>query len=528
MRKTLLLLLPIALLALFFIALLPVKHPYVASTPLRVNLPYCPTSFDPRVTTDPTSATLHLMLHEGLTRLNDEGDVELCLAKHYTVSPDKKTYTFHLKKSTFSDGSKLTAFNFERSWKQLIEPSFISRASELMFCLKNAKEIKLGRTTEPLGVKALDPYTLEVTLNEPTPYFLKLLAYPTYFPTHPDLNATVAQGKPPITNGPFKMEAPLSHDKLCLVKNRAFHKASKVDLEHIILDIVPDEMTALYLFNQGQNHWFGGLFMPIPPDSLDSILAKHTLRQKPTTGFTFFCFNNDHPLLRNLNIRKAIHIALDPTSLADIFPVLVHATSTGPTPQTFWNKYDLPPIEIPCEASAKELFDQGLKELELEKESLPPLSMIYFNSDLYKSIAQVFQERLQTKLGLSIKLHTTPITEHFHKLKTKNYDMAITAWVSQFDDPVNYLERFDASSSNKNYSGWEDSQFTHLIKCSYQKESKERALLLHQAESLIIEELPILPLYHFNLTYLQNEQLENVQISPLGLVDFRYAFFKIM
>lgn len=498
----------------------------VTTQTLKVNISYSPYSLDPRTSTDPVTATLHLMLFEGLTRLNQDGTTTLCLAKSYALSKDKMTYTFHLKKSCFSDGSPLTAYDFERSWKEAVSPDFIGRASELFFCIKNAKAIKLGDKEKELGVVAKDEYTLQVTLNHPAPYFLNLLSYPTFFPIHRTFSSQESKGNPLISNGPFQLKNKINNNKICLKKNPFFHHQKRVQLTHIELDVVSDATTSFYLFQKEQNHWFGGFLEALPVDSIQEILTNYTLIEKPTTGFCFCSVNVTNPILSNLNIRKALYQAMNPPSLIQDFPILAHETAMGPTPTQFWKTHNMKPLTIEINEDPLTLFNRGIDELGIDKKEFPSLNLIYFPCDAYKRIAQIFQQRLKSLLNIDLKLVVTPASEHYHKLSSQDYDLSISAWISQFNDPLNYLQRLNGTS-NKNHPGWINTSFTKLLdKSLWADNQTARIHLLHAAESLIAEQIPLIPLYHFNLTYLQHHALKGVHISPLGLTDFRYAYFE--
>lgn len=516
------------LLPLFFIALLTVfsasgqKYVQPRQT-LKISLAYPPRTADPRTSTDPVSTTFYLMLFEGLFRLDEEGNAQKALVRDYEVSDDRTVYTFHLKKSLFSDGSHLTAYDFERSWKTAVSPEFASRASELLLCIKNAKKQLEGKG-DTLGVEAIDDLQLKVTLEAPTPYFLQLLAFPTFFPVHSSMDS---QKTSLIGNGPFALTSDLNSSTIHLEKNPYFHEHNLVHLNQIELAIIPDGMTAFYLFRQEKNHWFGGFFQPLPFDSTDEILSNYELKERATNGLCFSCVNLKNPLLSNLNVRKAIYSAMEPQILAKQFPVIVSQQAHGITPTTFWKQNNI--YHTPCTGNvhSKQLFEQGLTELGMSPGQLPSLTLIYQTNGFHKSMAELIQENLRINLGLSIKLVATCIPEHYVRLVNGNYDLSISAWIAQFHDPINYLARLSHLDCNKNYPRWENPSFTKLLEKSALTEDKTlRATFLHEAETILMQELPLMPLYHFNLTYLQHPKLKNVHISPLGLTDFRYAYFE--
>ena len=163
----------------------------------RVNVVDEPQSLDPRRARDLSSLTLTRMLFEGLTRLGKEEKAEPALAEKIDVSNDLKTYTFHLRHSSWSNGDAVTAKDFVYAWKKILDPQFVSENAFQLYVIKNAKAVKQGTLPlEELGIRMKDPYTLEVELEYPFPSFLELLAIPIFFPINAAQDAASPNGPP--------------------------------------------------------------------------------------------------------------------------------------------------------------------------------------------------------------------------------------------------------------------------------------------------------------------------------------------
>ncbi len=187
----------------------PPKEPLLLR--LAFNAP--PTTLDPRKSGDFISSTLICLIYEGLTRCAPGGGLKAALAEKIEISPDGLIYTFTLRPSHWSDGHPVTAFDFEKSWKEIINPSFASPAAYLLFPIKNAEKIAKGELgIEEVGIQAKDARTFRVELERPTPYFLSLTAFPLLLPAPlhleqasgdvsngplPDRKAPIRQGDPP-------------------------------------------------------------------------------------------------------------------------------------------------------------------------------------------------------------------------------------------------------------------------------------------------------------------------------------------
>src|SRR6267154_5848801 len=181
----------------------------VAQT-LRINIRGEPQALDPRKTRSLSGQNLVRMLFEGLTRINKEEKAELALASSVSISSDLKTYTFYLKDSLWSNADPVLASDFAYTWKKMLSPGFPSDTSFHLYVIKNAKAAKEGKLqVDLIGVKVLDEKTFEVELENPTPYFLDLVAMSAFFPVNQKVdekNPSWSQNAATyVSNGPFQL-----------------------------------------------------------------------------------------------------------------------------------------------------------------------------------------------------------------------------------------------------------------------------------------------------------------------------------
>ena len=192
---------------------------------LRISFALYPPSIDPRFSSDFTSSTLICLVFEGLTQCQAGGNIELALSEKVDISPDQLTYIFHLRPSLWSDGTAVTAYDFEKSWKKILDPSFQSPTAYLFYCIRNARDAYQGKISlDAVGIRCIDEKTLMVVLEHPAPYFLSLTATPAYLPVPPDREEQfeILNGNKPIpfvSNGPFTIQQIQPNAQIDLKKN---------------------------------------------------------------------------------------------------------------------------------------------------------------------------------------------------------------------------------------------------------------------------------------------------------------------
>lgn len=495
---------------------------------VRINFTYNPLTLDPRKSTDPISNTLHLMLYEGLTHLEPDGSLSLALANSIDRSQNDLVYTFHLKKTYWSNGQELTAYHFQNSWKELLSPDFPSLASHLLFPIKNAEKAKKGLCSiEEVGIKAFDDATLIVELEKPTPYFLELTAFPTYFPLpHQNQDIDFSKNKPAdlVSNGPFKLTLWKNEDEILAEKNPYFWNEQAMKIDCIYTTIISDERTALQLFEKGNLDWLGGLISPLPIDAISHLNQANKLKIHPIAGTNFSAFNTKQYPFNNLHIRRAFAYAINRQIIIDNVIQMFDLIATGPVPSIFKDVQEKKFFIDGNIEEAKKEFEIGLQELGISKKDFPPVTYSYFSSELQQKLALSLQSQWKQILGVEVKLESKELKIFLNQLRQSKFMFAQMSWIAQFYDRMTFLERFIKADTFRNYSSWENLTYQELISRSFNAANKsERNQILEEAESILIDEMPIAPLYHYNVLYLKNPQLKNIQISPLGHVDFRYS-----
>lgn len=503
---------------------------------LFLNIPSDPSTLDPRKGGDFVSSVFHFLLFDGLTRLDDNGKVGLSLADRVEISDDRKTYTFHLKEAYWSDGAPITAWDFEKSWKDILHPDFPAMNAHLLYSIKNAEGAKIGKKSlTEVGIASIDAKTLQVTLERPTPYFLELIAFCVFYPVnsemdHYDPDWEQQTGKKFICSGPFCLKDWKRNNMIALEKNHYYSKVDQMILEEISFSIVNSEMTTLQMFEKGQVDIVGQPLIPLPSDAIPELVKNSKLHVYPVPATTFCSFNISAFPFDNVNIRKAFSYAINRREIVQNITQLNEPPALGIIPpvlkkngimRSFFNDGD---FEL-----AKLYFERGIKELGISREDFPKIKYLYSNSESHHKIAQALQQQWQEAFHITIDLECIDKKILMHLLKTRNYQIAQTFWMAQYNDPMNIFERFKYRSNVKNYPGWEDEKFIQLLNASDEAKNEiERYALLEQAEEIFLDQMPIAPIYHWNSAYITKPYIKSFGTAPIGNGFFDRVFIEEM
>ncbi|MBM3184046.1 MAG: peptide ABC transporter substrate-binding protein [Chlamydiae bacterium] len=503
-------------LLLILLLLIGCAHSPPPPSTLNLTIHSYPSTFDPRKSGDFLSSTLICLMFEGLTRPLPDGNVELALAEHFEISQDRCVYTFHLRDAFWSDGHPILAKDFETSWKAIISPTFPSLSPYLLCPIKNGEKCVKGELDpQELGVIALDEKTLQVELEKPTSDFLSLTAFPLFFPipSHQESFSST------ICSGPFRILKSSFNQEILLEKNPHFWNRSFPSFERIRIQVVPDENTAIEMFERGEIDWIGAPYSPIPPDSL-ALLQNH-LRYLPMAASTFIACNTKEFPFQNLNLRKALSLSLDRKSIVKGITYETGIPAFRPIPPSLWKQSLTPLFEVGREEKAKEFFEKALDELKITREHFNTITLYYKSGQVEKKIAQALQRAWEKTLGISLKIEQLDPAIHLQKLHAHDFQLAVSSWIAQIPDPANLLERFRLRTHSKNYSGWENEQYASLIEKTGDLEDPiQRESLLIQAEEILAKELPLIPLYHWTSPTLVSPRLKEMPITKNGAVLF--------
>lgn len=451
------------------------------------------------------SLCLSKWLFDGLTRVDANGVPQLSGAASYEVSLDGLSYTFALREAKWSDGSPVTAHDYEASWKYALDPKTLCATPELFYCIKNAEQRHKGEVpAQAVGVRALDSQTLLVELAYLCPSFLHQIASPVFLPLkNPEKEAV-------LFNGAFVIDQWDRGNRLLLKKNPMFWNRDRVMLNAIDISFVQDQAT-LRLFQDGKIDWAGDPLSFMSIEALADLEAASLLQKQPSSYISWIYTNVNHPILKSKLIRQALSLAFDRNKMEN------HACGT---PLPYFLSFKNPDYSenIP---QARELFEKGLKELGLERTSFPVLKLRYSEHPRMKKMAPYLQQAWESALGIKIELVFSDWNTFRSNLIGGNFELAMCNEVSQSPDPLGILGRF--SLADMNYAQWTDREFQTLFKQAMTSETlSKRNLLLEAAEQILIADVPVIPIATMVFDYIKNPNLTGY-VFDLSILDFSYA-----
>ncbi|WP_010648334.1 peptide ABC transporter substrate-binding protein [Oceanobacillus massiliensis] len=495
---------------------------------LRLNNGVEPTSLDPSIGFDAVSWDPLNNLMEGLTRLDQESVAGPGAAEDWDISEDGLTYTFHIREdANWSNGDPVVAEDFVYAWKYMLDPETASAAAFLGYFIKGGEAFNLGEgSADDVGVSAIDEKTLEVVLEAPTGFFLDVLTNPAFFP----VNHAVAEENPEwfaeaesfVSNGPFTLESWEHEQEMVFAKNPEYWDADTVKLDKVHWAMVNDTNTQYQMFETGDLDTAS-----IPPELSDDLIDGDNVYIGDYGGLEFFRFNTTMEPFQNKKIRQAFAYAVNKQDIADyvvkngVEPAygFVSPGFTTPTGEDF---REVNGELVPYDAeSAKQLLEEGMAEEGYDE--LPPVVLSYNTSDTNKAVAETIQSMLSENLGVDVTLENQEWNVFAEAQQNLELQFSRSSFINDYSDPVNFLESF-ITDSYMNRTGWSNAEYDDLIaKGKSETDDEKRYEYLYEAEKLLAEEMPAMPIRYYNTVVLEADGVEGILRHPVGYFDLKYA-----
>lgn len=480
-----------------------------AAKTISLNAGMEPTGLNTLTSTYAIEFSLFMHMYENLVTLDDDDNTVPGAAESWDYDEDTLTYTFHLRKDgVWTNGDPVTAKDFEFAWSQALNPDVASDYAYFLYFIKNAEKYFNGEVTwDEVGVKVVDDYTLEVTLEQPTPYALFLFSFGTLAPINQrfyeavgaDLYSTEAQYF--CTNGPFALTEWSHNDKIVMQKNDAWHGAADVEVEEIDWKIITDANAALSSFLAGDLDMVGlGT-----GELIKQAEAAGATIQSYTDGTSFYIyFNNNDQYLSNVNLRRALFNAIDEQKEIDTVwqndnEPMTSFTAPGVSATdgtSFAGKVGELYAPSRDQEKAKEYLATALSELGCTVDELSAhLSIDCGDSATSIAEASFYQEQWRQVLGIEVTVNSMITKQGSQNRKTGNYVMSITGWGPDYNDPNTFLDLWVTDGGN-NQTGFSNERYDELIDlAATETDLEKRESYFIECEQIIADQLPIGPAF---------------------------------
>jgi oligopeptide transport system substrate-binding protein len=444
-------------------------------------------------------------LYEGLVRLDANGDPAPGVAESWQSSKDGLTWTFRLRENArWSDGSPVTASDFVSGWRRMLYNEPRSKWSSLFEGIRGVHDYLRGTgSSENFGFQAVDNRTFTVQLEHPMPWLPALAAEPMFAPLKEiseEERRRDPYGQPFLTNGPFQVRNWRMMYDMQLEKAPMYWDRDHVQIDEIHIQLlVPRNETLL-----AQLYDAGAADILAVRTAQASVYQNHPDRQTVLDKSTaFLLYNEAHPVLKNANIRRALHDVINPQEFVkQVLPEQAIAAdglvAWGIRNGLHGNYSRVVETgqeqESPNAAAANQRLFTGLKELGLTQ--LPPLTLLIEESSYSESISRYLTQKWKTVLGIDVQVKTLGYLEKVQALDAKSYDIAISTWQADYNDPMSFLDLL-AHDNPYNQTGYNNPAYEKLLKeANTAPYPATRYRKLGAADSLALADAAVTPLFY--------------------------------
>ena len=501
---------------------------------LHISVGSEPTDLDPQTVTGLGDAKVIQSLFEPLVTFEPGTLAPVpALAERWDISADGLTYTFHLRTDAkWSNGEPVTAQDCVDSWRRILTPSLAADYAYFLYLIRGAEAFHKSHTTDfaTVGAVARDARTLVVTLTHPAPYFLQILLNSPWRPINVKSIAAVGdayrRGSPwtrpgnLVSSGPFVLKEWTAHQRIVVEKSPTYYDRARVRLNAVHFyptDNIDAEERA---YRSGQLHATWALplskVLPMQRENNPALRIDHELET------LFFRLNVRKAPFADARVRRALSLAVDRDTIAS--KILPGGRLPAPTFTPGFLKGYTPPARAAydLEAAKKLLTDAGHPG----GAGLPPIEILFNNSEILRLVAEAIQQMWKRDLGLDVRLVNQEYKVVFANRRTGGYQVLLGSWTADYLDATTFLDMWRGDSGN-NHTGWSDPAYDALSdRAKTIADPAARAAVLAQAEALVLDAAPIVPIYFNTHVYLLHPSVKGWQPTPMDHTDYRYVWLE--
>ncbi len=493
-----------------------------------------PSDLDPHIITSQQDYNILLALFEGLLSL-DPQDLHPVpgVAERWEVSSDGRIYTFHLRTNAkWSNGDPVTAHDFIYAFRRILSPAFGAEYSYMHFVVKNAEAYNKGQLTDfsRVGYRALDDHTLQITLNDSTPYFLGLVAHHSWFPVHAPtiekfgkMDQRGTQWTRPenfVGNGPFRLKDWRMHQVIVAGKSPTYWDADKVRLKEIHFYPIESVDTDERAFRAGQLH----ITSTMPQAKIDSYRVEHPdlLHIETYLATCFYRLNVTKPPLDNPKVRRALGMAIDRESLVKNVLRGGQLAAYNLTPPNVAGYLARARQPTDFAAARKLLAEAGYPD----GAGFPKLEILFNTNEGHKQIAEAIQQMWKQNLNVDVTLVNQEAKVYSDTMRRLDYQIARYAWIGDYVDPNTFLGLMISDGGN-NQTGWSNPEYDRLIQeAGRTADLEKRKEVFQKAEAILMDEAPLIPIYFYTRCNLRRPNVKGWFSNLLDVHPYKGVYLE--
>lgn len=505
------------------------KGPVVKEQLIRYNNCAEPKTLDPATATGLPEGTVLTQLFDGLTRYDANQEIKPAIAESWLISPDGMTYTFKLRDTKWSNGEPVKAQDFVYSWLRALAPETASEYAYQLYYIKGAEEYNSGKgKKDDVAIKALDDKTLQVVLRAPAPQFLNLTSFQTLYPVYGKIvqenEKWFTDPAKYISNGPFKMVSWEHNQKIVLEKNPDYWDAANVKLNKLEIYAIESLDTGFNMFKTGQIDFQN----EVPVQELAALRNSKELKIAPDASVYFYRFNVTRKPFDNPLVRKALAMAIDRRQIVE------NVLQAGQKPAFAYVPFGLKDADgKDFRENGGDLFKEDVDEAKKllaqagypGGKGFPGFTLLYNTSENHQKIAEAIQQMWKKNLGIEVSLQNVEWQVFDTMEISLDFDIARAGWSPDYMDPMSFIDMFMTEGGNNN-TGWGKAEYDNLVgEANSTADQKARMEAMHKAEKILMDEMPVMPIYFYTHPILIKENIKGTIVPPFGTyADFKYAY----
>ena len=494
-----------------------------------------PQSLDPQIATGVPEHHIISAVMEGLV-LKDRKTLEPRpgVAKSWDISDDGRVYTFYLRDNArWSNGDPHTAHDYAWSWWRALQPALGNLYAYMLFPIENAQKYYEGDISDfdQVGVKALDDRTLQVTLKYPTPYFLQLLDHYSLFPVH---QATIEKFGDAdqrgtrwtyegnlVGNGPFQLVDWKINRRIVVQRNPHYWDKENVSLNEIIFIPIENIVTEERMFRAGQLHVTSSL--PADKISVYREAKDPELRIAPYLGTYYYRLNVRKPQLKDPRVRRALAMTVDRQKLVDNITKGGQLPAYAMTPPGTMGYFPKSDLKFDPQGAKKLLADAGYPN----GDGFPPTEILYNTNEGHRKVAVALQDMWKKHLNIDIRLLNQEWKVYLDSESAGQYEISRAGWIGDYVDPNNFLDLFLCGGGN-NRTGWCNEEYDRLILdvAPSMSSHSERLKVFQQAEKILLDDMPIIPIYTYTTVQLVDSSVKNFDANIMNAASYKDLYLQ--